>query len=271
MDRCAREFARNSYNAVRRPLRHWASTVFDHAPKLLILAYHRVLPDVGHDPMRMVIRLKTFIEQIDRLALRYPVVSLADAANQCLQARPRARLQVALTFDDGYWDNYEMVFPVLNKKGLSAVFFIATDHIDGCAEFSDGRVLDKKTGAVHDYIKDRFISWDEARAMSRAGMEIGSHGVSHRSLAVMPAEEARDEIRKSKEKIELNLRKRCEHFAFPFGSKRDYNQSLIDYVREAGYGTCMLNVHGYNHFSSDIFCFRRIIMEEATSISHILG
>ena len=265
------EFCRNGYNRVRYSIAHYKNTLIDNRPKLLILTHHRVLPEIARDPLKTVVKLETFIRQIDRLALKYPVISLKEAVGQCRIAQAKHQVQIALTFDDGYWDNYEIVFPILKKKGLPATFFLATDYIDGKALFSDRRVLDKNTGRPREFIEDRFITWDQARKMSEAGMEIGSHGVSHNSLAGMPADEARKEIFDSKITIEEKTGKAYIHFSFPFGSKADYNDELIRYVRGAGYKTCILNTHGYNHPGEDNFCFKRIIIGENTNINTLLG
>ena len=122
-----------------------------------------------------------------------------------------------------------------------------------------------------DYQDNRCITWQEAGKMSEAGMEMGSHGASHSSMARIPFKDAEAEVIISKNIIEQNINKPCCHFAFPFGSKRDYNQPLVDFVRDAGFKTCLLNIHGYNYPENNNFYFKRIIMEESTSISCILG
>lgn len=266
-----RKFGRDFYYRTIRAAGHWKNLLTDRQAKILILAYHRILPAAADDPLHIVVRSATFTRHVEALSRRFPVISLADALEQCRTGRPKSKLQIVLTFDDGYRDNYEIVLPVLKNMGLPAVFFLTTDYVSGNAEFSDPRVMDKKTGRLHNYVDDRFINWDEAKRISDAGMEIGSHGVTHRSLTKMPAAQAREEIVKSKEIIERNLNKACRHFAFPFGSRSDYNHQLVGCVKAAGFETCLFNLHGYNHTQHDSFCFKRIIMEEATSTLHILG
>ena len=107
--------------------------------------------------------------------------------------------------------------------------------------------------------------------MCQNGMEIGSHSLSHRSLARIPLEEAIKEITKSKQVIEGNTKKNCAHFAFPFGSEADYSEVLVGHVKRAGFETCLLNIHGYNHLREDTFCLRRIIMTESTDPAYLLG
>lgn len=118
---------------------------------------------------------------------------------------------------------------------------------------------------------DRCMSWDEIKEMSDAGMEIGSHAVTHRSLARIPFSEALDEMASSKADIEQKTGRRCANFAFPFGSKRDYNGELVESVSRAGFDTCLLNIHGYNRMGKDAFALKRIIMEEHTETRFILG
>jgi len=110
--------------------------------------------------------------------------------------------------------------------------------------------------------RDQCLTWEEAGRMSRGGMEIGSHGLSHRSLAMIPIDEAKGEIIASKEAVEKGTQNPCAHFAFPFGTQRDYNRSLIRCVKKAGFKTCLLNEHGYNILGKDDLCFKRIIVKE---------
>jgi peptidoglycan/xylan/chitin deacetylase (PgdA/CDA1 family) len=114
------------------------------------------------------------------------------------------------------------------------------------------------------------MDWGQLAEMAHAGMEIGSHGLSHSSLGKWPDGRAREEIVKSKEVIEQRLNIPCRHFAFPFGARGDYNSRLITLARQAGYDACFLNIQGYNYFRGDPFYLKRIAVEEISNIRHIL-
>jgi peptidoglycan/xylan/chitin deacetylase (PgdA/CDA1 family) len=313
---------KNIYKETKRFLYHSYNKFTDNKPKVLLLVYHRVLKNKHSSPLNNIVSLSGFIKQIDEIAKRHAIVTLTDIIQQCHFGKPKAKIQVVLTFDDGYSDNYEIVLPVLQKKGLPASFFIIADYINSNVPLWDWqvihllnsdvsiksttidnqiirqgifesrlsfafRILEKmkpispaKRREAISYLRpktntsfesDRCMSWQEVKKMSEAGMEIGSHGLSHRSLAMLPYYEAKEEIKKSKEIIEYNIEKPCYHFSFPYGGNQDYNQPLIDCVKEAGYRTCLLNVHGYNYIENDSFCFKRIIMENATCVRHLLG
>lgn len=241
---------------IKRGVAHWGSARFDYKPKLLVLLYHKILPQFKPDPKGINIGLKTFIKQIEELSGRYPIISLTDAIEQCRSRQPRAEIQIVLTFDDGYREQYESVFPYLKKKGLPAVIFLSANLINNGDSLTIG---------------NGYISWEQANEMDKAGIEIGAHGLSHSSLAKIPFFKAKEEINKSKEVIEQKLKKPCYHFAFPYGARQDFNQALIDCVKESEFRSCMLNIHGYNHLDKDLFCFKRIIMEEMTDAKYILG
>ena len=125
-----------------------------------------------------------------------------------------------------------------------------------------------KAGFKH--VQGRCMSWEQVREMSAGGMEIGAHSLSHSSLSGRPLDEAIAEINKSKDVIESNIKTKCLHFAFPFGGRKDYNQGLINIVKEAGFQSCLLNSYGYGRMQKDAFCFNRVVAEEGASLSHLL-
>ena len=136
------------------------------------------------------------------------------------------------------------------------------------------RVLDylrTKAPLGGDQKADSCMGWDEVMTIAGNGMEIGSHGLTHRSLAKLPRHEASEEILLSKETIEGRTGEACRYFSFPFGSALDYNEDLIGIVRDAGYGACLLNIHGYNRLSDGLFSLKRIIMDEDTPINYLFG
>ena len=91
-----------------------------------ILYYHRVNDD--GDPFFPAMATALFEEEMRYLAQHYKVVSLPDLVKHLENGSPTRML--AITFDDGYQDNYENAFPVLQRYGLPATIFLATGSID---------------------------------------------------------------------------------------------------------------------------------------------
>ena len=75
---------------------------------------------------------------------------------------------------------------------------------------------------------------DEAgvRALADAGMELGSHSLSHPDLRKLDDGELAAELRESKEAVERITGSPCRTFAYPFGL---YDETVTQAVAEAGY------------------------------------
>jgi peptidoglycan/xylan/chitin deacetylase (PgdA/CDA1 family) len=130
---------------------------------------------------------------------------------------------VALTFDDGYECIFRHAFPILGSMGRRAAVFLVTGFM-GRTNTWDIRLPGNMT---------RHLSWEQTKEMADAGMEIGSHGVSHSDLTRIPPKNAFQELDASKKAIEDRLGKPVRFFAFPFGR---YNDRILDLGRSAGYG-----------------------------------
>jgi peptidoglycan/xylan/chitin deacetylase (PgdA/CDA1 family) len=97
-------------------------------PSVRILYFHCV-NDEG-DPFFPAMPTAVFERQMRFLARHYRVVSLSEAARRLSEGGPPVPV-VALTFDDGYQDNYQNAFPILERYGLPATIFLTTGAIDG--------------------------------------------------------------------------------------------------------------------------------------------
>jgi peptidoglycan/xylan/chitin deacetylase (PgdA/CDA1 family) len=68
-----------------------------------------------------------FERQLDWLQAHYTIVDLAAVENAVDGRAPLPDRSALLTFDDGFVDHYEAVFPSLRARGLSGVFFLAQE------------------------------------------------------------------------------------------------------------------------------------------------
>jgi len=108
---------------------------FPRAPRLCVLIYHRVL--ATPDPLRPSEPTAAEFEDRMRWVKRhFNVVALADGIER-LNAGGLPPRALAITFDDGYRDNYDIAMPILARLGLPATFFIATGYLDGGRMFND--------------------------------------------------------------------------------------------------------------------------------------
>jgi peptidoglycan/xylan/chitin deacetylase (PgdA/CDA1 family) len=174
-----------------------------------ILLYHRI--DVSLTNSQYYVSPDKFEEQLKLLrewgyttiTVELLVKALKQGAN--LPAHP-----VLITFDDGNLDNYTTAFPIMQKYGYSGVVYIVGGYM-GAPEFMNA---------------------DQIREMTRAGWEVGSHGMTHTDLTTLNSEEQRYEIVESRTLLEKALRVPVRSFAYPFGSN---TPTILDYTYLASY------------------------------------
>lgn len=103
--------------------------------KLSIFIFHRVLP--AADPL---LPFEPSAEQfgwmVRFIARTYDVLPLGEAARR-LRAGTLPPAAAAITFDDGYADNLLVAWPILQRYGVPATFFIATGFLDGGRMWND--------------------------------------------------------------------------------------------------------------------------------------
>lgn len=161
----------------------------------------------------------------------YCAVSLTEAYRQAQCSMP-GRKVVAITFDDGYQDFYTNAFPILNRYGYSATMFLPTAYIgDGPQRFKETECL----------------TWAQVRELRKAGVEFGSHTVSHPQLRNVSAARLRQELSNSKTHIEERLGERVGTFAYPYAfpeTDRIFVNRVGDVLRENGYEAGVSTVIG---------------------------
>ncbi len=96
------------------------------SPTVQILIYHRINDE--YDPFFPATPVQQFQQQMEFLAERYRLLSLAEAVDR-LRAKEVPANAVVITFDDGYRDNYLNAFPILKKLSIPATVFLATGAI----------------------------------------------------------------------------------------------------------------------------------------------
>ncbi len=127
---CEMRLANIPGRAVRR-LQRSVNQLRDRASvRGLILAYHRIA-DLDFDPQLLAVSPDNFREHLDVLKRNYQ----SDSLRTCSSGL-RARLpMVALTFDDGYVDNFQVARPILEQADVPATFFVTSGFIDTAREF----------------------------------------------------------------------------------------------------------------------------------------
>ncbi len=101
--------------------------------RLTVLAYHRIADHldpgfIGYAGNASATPVE-FADQMAWLSERFHPVTLDDVARAVEGSGVLPRRPVLVTFDDGYRDNLTAALPVLERYGVPATVFLATDHI----------------------------------------------------------------------------------------------------------------------------------------------
>jgi len=198
-----------------------------------VLAYHSLDPD--RFPNKLAISPGLFRKQMLWIRQdRCQVIGLEACAKEGWKESFWER-KTAITFDDGYLDNYRHAFPILKECGFAGAFFVT----------------------VEDVGKEGFMTWDMLREMAAVpGIEIGSHSLEHKPLSEMPEKEARTALVLSKKILEEKLGREIRGISYPCGS---FNEGVIEMARSAGYayGCAASHVHK-RKFLGNPYLLRRI-------------
>lgn len=112
---------------------------------LVVLMYHRVLPK--DSPARraeqpgMFVSPETLDLHLTELKRRFELARLDEWLRRAERGSPLPRLACALTFDDGWRDNYEFALPVLVKHGAPATIFLVSSYIGTAHGFWPNRLM----------------------------------------------------------------------------------------------------------------------------------
>lgn len=176
-----------------------------HWPRLVML--HQITPHAPASGMNMPpARFEQFLKLLKKRNYRLLTVSeLMDSDNKAGA--------LALTFDDGFADNYEYAFPLLKKYQAKATIYLAPD-IEGIQK----------------------LSAEQIEEMVASGLvEFGAHTLHHVNLTTLSADAALQEMRDSRLKVEA-LAGACRSFAYPFGR---FNAEHEKMAEEAGFDSAV--------------------------------
>ena len=101
------------------------------------------------------------------------------------------------------------------------------------------------------------MTWEDVRSMYEDGISFGAHTVTHTILSNLTIEKMREEILTSKKVVEENLQTVVKTFAYPNGTRADFNETTKDLLRESGYSCAVTTIFGTNSLDQDCFELRR--------------
>ena len=249
-----------------------------------VLMFHRVLPEKqitypnAYSTFGTLISQEYFENVLSCLSDNgFEFVTVSE-----LTKRNKTDKLVALTFDDGYLDNFDFALPSLLKFNATATFFLVvnpcknntvlpldiyyqcidemklseterTECISGTAKRNfywaeperQMNMLNSLFKALPQKNRVSYMSAEQLKELSDKGFEIGSHGMTHSLLIAdyMNEEKALNELQKSKQWLEAVTGKPVTAYCFPAGR---YNADMIELAKQVGYTSTCLVVRNEN-------------------------
>ncbi|MCR4847957.1 MAG: polysaccharide deacetylase family protein [Bacteroidales bacterium] len=239
-----------------------------------IWCLHRVLPErsalAGNRELEITPDyLESMIERKRRQGFEFvDLDTIVAAANG--SETPEKQL-VNISFDDGFEDVYTNAYPVLKRHHIPFTLYVTTDMPDGKADLwwlqlermaggdaewfnrvsqqvyvsqgDFGLAMHTLTSSQADHSLCRqSLTWDQIHSMVSEGWcTVGSHGVSHTALSLLPEKLALRELIASKHRLEAMLGVEVRHFSYPHSF---YSKASNQLVFRAGYHTAVIAYGG---------------------------
>lgn len=129
--------------------------------RLLIITYHRILPEnddrIAYEEPGMTVSPDTFRNNLETLARYFEFIKLSDWIEHKQNGQALPRMACAITFDDGWRDNYEFAFPILEQAGIPATIFVVSSMVNSHKLFWPER-LARIMGTIAEQFPER---WDD--------------------------------------------------------------------------------------------------------------
>jgi len=237
-----------------------------------VLMYHHVSP-IGGD--MVTVTPDVFEGQLRHIKeAGYAALSLDEAVDFATGKFEMKGKGIAITFDDGYLDNYLYAYPALKSHGIKAAVFIVTDWVERASAQEEAEKAEiesfLKKPPTHGESKaliDRgehgkaIMNWRMIGEMKDSGLvNFYSHTVTHRSSDQIHGEELKREIAASKAAIEGRLGGPCDYLCWPKGR---YTGEGIEAAKAALYRALFTTKPGVVRKGDDPFELKRIVVKDS--------
>ncbi|WP_300156355.1 polysaccharide deacetylase family protein [Solidesulfovibrio sp.] len=205
---------------------------------LVVVNYHRLYaraPDTPFDPtVYGGISLDYFRRQLRWLRDNARILSEEELLDCLARRRAFPRRAVALTFDDGYRDNYDLAFPALRERGMPAFFFIPT-----------GPLLDRRLGWWD--IVAYLVRRSPVPVLELEGVRHRLDGPSARQACINILQERYKTLPEAKTRhLTASLAEKLET-AFPPAALQDAELMTVEHLREMTGAGMAVGAHTHSH------------------------
>jgi peptidoglycan/xylan/chitin deacetylase (PgdA/CDA1 family) len=184
----------------------------------VILMYHHVSTTT---PRITSVNADEFRAHLDYLRNnQFTVLPLEDIVSALRNGDSLPDRAAAITFDDGYRNNYDTAYPMLREYGYPFTLFISSGLVGSNANL--------------------YLNWEQIREMAANGATIANHGISHPYLLAREDGEGdsawlqriEQEILTAEDRLEAETGQDHKLFAYPYG---EYDRRIQDLVGKLGF------------------------------------
>ena len=211
-----------------------------------IIPFYHIISDEDCPHVRHLYRFKSVAEfeaDLDYLTRHYHPIAASDLPD-VLAGKYAGKKIMLLTFDDGLREMYDIVAPILLRKGIPAIFFLNNDFIDNRALMfrykvslakewsrSTQRMFDSRTekefqAEIDISLNERFDAFlrdnkpymtsKQIMSLLDKGFSIGSHSCDHPYYDTLNLDEQLKETLSSMDGLQRDFDLQERLFAFPF-------------------------------------------------------
>lgn len=199
-----------------------------------ILMYHSI--SSANSSNNLLVPPKQFEEQIKWLKKNGFTPLSMDEVVKALKTGKVPKRPVAITFDDGYIDNYTDAYRILKKYDMKGTFFIIADCI------GDNKI---------------YLTMDMLKEMRDNGMNIESHTLNHLELNKISKDEKIKSIKGAKDFLKDKLGIESKYLCYPVGR---YDEETIKVSKELGIEAAVTTTKGFANLNNGLYSLKRVRM-----------
>ncbi|OVE82408.1 hypothetical protein BVY04_00995 [bacterium M21] len=217
-----------------------------------ILCYHSV--NNGYCAEADPVSVELFDKHLRYLKENYSVVSLRDVADHLIDGLDLPDNPVAISFDDGYLDNYLYVFPLLKQHELHATIFVVSAFLNREVQLLPVNGWES-------------FSWEQAREMAASGfVGFGAHTHNHHILTSLDRKQVKTEIEQSRDHIQRELGQTPTLFAYPNGQGGDIPEYSAEVLESLGFKAAFSTFWRTYHLPGEIMRINRVMIHGSDSL-----